>query len=283
MDWSKAKTVLIIAFIVTNLLLAYVVFIHKGEDTSYLTVQEGFIEDVKKLLAKKDIQVDCEIPKDISTMSKISIEYEVYEPEKIAKRFLGNYKKIEKDKDIYYQNEKETLRVVSNKKIVYENKSNNLSFYKLNKELTQSIVKDFLKNKGFNTDDFKLSNYKEKNGKYILEYTKVYKGILVEKSYMTFQIDKTGIKKFERFWINVTGENKENLNLETRPIIEPAPEVLLRLLSQKDLYGKTITDIRLCYYFPEKHSIGDWKSTVKGQTVPAWRIKFKDGTVVFLE
>ncbi|SHI16368.1 hypothetical protein [Sporanaerobacter acetigenes] len=74
MDWSKAKTILIIAFIVTNLLLAHVLFDNENIDEP--TIKEGFIENAVGLLQSKNIKVNCKIPNTQPSLSMMNVEYE---------------------------------------------------------------------------------------------------------------------------------------------------------------------------------------------------------------
>ncbi len=53
-----------------------------------------------------------------------------------------------------------------------------------------------------------------------------------------------------------------------------------------EVYGKTITDISICYYFdPQKHNyledLGEARQG--GRAVPAWRIQFSDGYKIFID
>ncbi|SHI16359.1 hypothetical protein SAMN02745180_02515 [Sporanaerobacter acetigenes DSM 13106] len=128
-------------------------------------------------------------------------------------------------------------------------------------------------------DDMKLSFIKNDNGIYYLEYTKIYEGLYVEKTYTKFEIDKCGVKRFERFWLN-TKEIGEN-----QIYISTAPKAILGLLTMEEAYGKTIEDISLCYYFdPSRHEdINDPKKTREGKAIPAWRIQFDDGSKILLD
>lgn len=277
MDWSKAKNILIIAFIITNLLLGYALIQAKKIHQPSLT--DEFVENVKNLLIEKNIKIEGEIPLDFSTLSLLTIEYEYYSPDKLAAILLGEYKKIDIDGVEYYKNEEAEFTILDNKKIVYERSSDGNNEKIPDKIKAINIAEDFLKKNGFSIEDMKLSDARESEDGFFLEYTKIYKNIYVEKTYTKFLIDSQGVKNFERYWINVI-ESSEN-NVE----ITPAPRALLSLLTMKEYYGKTIEDISICYYFdPTKHLIsGNPNNAKMGKAAPAWRIKFKTGEKIFLE
>lgn len=282
MDWNKAKNILIIAFIVTNLILLYVIIEDKNNSQTYLTVDQQFVEDVKDRLYLKDIKVDSDIPKEIPSMPLLYIEYEIYEnPEEIAKNFLGEYTIEEKDGITYYVNGNERVTVLNGKELVYENTSNNKmfkNFRNIQKEELEEIVVEFLIEHQLDEQDYQLTSYKQLNGEYHLRYTKLYNDMLVEISYMKFIIDERGIKSFQRQWIKSIEPIESNITMRA------APDALLRLLLKEEHYGKTIKDIKLCYYFdPQKQSVGSWKNVVKGKAGPAWMVVFDDDSREFLE
>ncbi|QIB27921.1 two-component system regulatory protein YycI [Caloranaerobacter azorensis] len=278
MDWSKAINILIIAFLITNLILVYVLVDNKRDDSAYLTIKEEFIREVKKLLLQKGIKIESDIPKAVPSLPLLTIEYEIQNPEKLAEKLLGNYSKDVVNGEILYKNGNKTLQIIDNKKIIYKNNSSIKIYDELDKNIVVSIAENFIKNNDFTEDDYELTDYSFNGKSYFLRYTKKSKDMLLEKSYMIFEIDNTGIKRFERLWFDFVKTS------ERKVTISSAPESLLRLLTMEDVYGKTIVQIDLCYYFdPVKHGTGDWKKTLKGQAGPAWRVKFNDGTLVFID
>ncbi|MTI70319.1 MAG: hypothetical protein FH751_08740 [Firmicutes bacterium] len=289
MNWSKAKNILILAFIITNILLVYVITENKHKENDPVT-NEQFIENVKDLLNENNIKLATDIPKNLPSMYLLNIEYENFEPDKLAIKFLEN-DKYNRKSTIYYENDKEVisvlyendlerLEILNKNYIKYENHRSNKKYRDLGKEQLDLIVSNFLKEKGLYKDDYKLTYHNVINGEHTLRYTKVYNDFFVEVSHMEFKINSSGVKEFQRKWPVVGELNDAEIK------IRPAPYALLRLLSKSDIYGKTITDISICYYFnPDMHSIGNIKNAKKGQAGPAWRIQFNDskGTVKFLE
>ncbi len=94
-----------------------------------------------------------------------------------------------------------------------------------------------------------LTFIKEENDTFYIEYSKLYNGVFVERAYTNFQIDGRGVKRFERVWLIV-----EDLG-ETEIYISTAPKAILALLDMEDVYGKTIENISLCYYFDPQNTI----------------------------
>lgn len=279
MDWSKAKNILIIAFIITNIFLAYVLINSRSTDVP--TVEDDFIKDVKSFLLEKNIKVAVDVPKEIPSLPLFRIKYEIYNPQDIASRFLGSKYTTETiEGKEYYINGNENVTVKNSNEIIYENTNIESKYNDLTSKEAESLAIKFINEKGFSTEDFKLSVISYEDQKYYIEYTKVIDDFYFEKSYMKFVIGPAGINEFERHWI----ESAESDDSTTVTVMS-APRALLKLLTIEEAHGKTIKEISICYYLdPEKHiGSSDSSNTKGGKATPAWRVIFDDGTKIFLE
>lgn len=281
MDWSKAKNILIISFILTNIFLAYVLFSVR-QDEEKIELQDEFIGYVVELLAKESIKVDTEVPKKIPSLPIVSVEYEVYDIEKTLKRFLDTYIEEFVDEKKVYRNDKKIVQFEeNNKKLIYKDSSliDDNGKTDITKLDAIKTAEDFITTHGFDLKNTKLSFVLEKDGIYKLFYNKVIDGIIVEQTDMTLEVSSQGVMSFERYWIKSIEREKQ--------ILKPtsAPKALLRLLARDEYHGKTIKKIEICYYFniddyKEDANLGDSKG---GLAVPTWRFVFQDGEKVFLE
>ena len=279
MNWSKAKSILIIAFVVTNLILGYVLL--SSEKQVETTTKESFIEDVIKLLDKKNIKIDGEIPREIPSLNTLSVEYENIDPYDINKRYFANEGKIESKgtgiTELVLDNE--SILIKNRKTILYQNTKEENKYEALSWETAEELALDFLGDRGYKTDDMKLSHIINENKSFILEFTKSHGDRYLETSTTIIEVDKRGIKSMERIWLNVLEEGERPRYINT------APKAILSLLSIEEFYGKTISDISLCYYFDpiEQDFINNPDDTKKGNTVPGWRVVFKDGTKTIID
>ena len=278
MDWSKAKSILIIAFIIVNIVVVYVVISQKPTEDPTLTYE--FIANVKNLLREKDISVAIDIPKIRPSLKSLIVEFEKANLEDLNRRYFNGNGAMEYDEDLQEAiMEDKSILVINERLIIYEDNSEEILYENIDKDKAIEISQDFIKKGGFNISDMKLTYFKEEQGVYYLEYSKIYDEVIIERAYTNFQIDKRGVKRFERLWLDPKelGENEI--------FISTAPKSLLNLLGMQEVYGKTITDISLCYYFdPEKHEyLQGFGETKQGKAVPAWRIQFNDGYKVFID
>ena len=75
LNWSKAKSILIIAFILTNVFLAANLLSEENKELS--TVKDSFVEDVLEILGRKNISVDAEIPDELPSLNMLNVKYEI--------------------------------------------------------------------------------------------------------------------------------------------------------------------------------------------------------------
>ncbi len=281
MDWSKSKNILIIAFIITNLFLAYVLFMTE-KDKYEIVVEDQLVIDVVKLLEKENIKIDTEIPRTSPNIPIISLEYEVYEPKKIVEKFLGNYKEeYIKEEKIYTNQQKNVAFEDNNKRIIYtdeslQNKSDNK---KISKKEALEKSEEFIVSHGFSLKDASLSFYSQKDEIHKIEYIKIINGIITEETNMQLEVSSEGVISFERYWVK--GIKRGTVSM----VASSAPKALLRLLTREEYYGKTIKQIDICYYFnADKYKKNiEFNNSTGGLATPAWRFIFEDGDKAFLE
>lgn len=277
MDWSKAKTILIIAFVITNLILGFVlVFNQTGKDPS---LSKDFIKEVERILMTKDIKLNTEIPSLVPSLKSLVVEYELIDYNgKNTSFFQGQGQVSRLEEGLLELNYKdESLKIKDGKILTYENRG------KRGRPLTSlgqadSLVKDFLTQRKLDIEGMELSSYKEEEGDYSLIYSKKYEDIHLEDTYVKVDLEGDKIRFLERKWLNVKSKG-DNLIY-----INSGPKALLDLISREEAYGKSIEEIDICYYFDPREELVEAPSRVrKGRTVPAWRIIMSDGEKIIID
>lgn len=286
LDWSKAKTILIVALLVVNLILASIYIIEREREREYELSKSELIDK----LSEKDILLNADIPNGESKLRELVVEYELYNANDINFDFFngeGTINKINEDLfEVYMQNE--TVTVINGKLLIYEAEktdSNQKSLYSSKIDLdnslenAQEIALNFLKDRGFRTDDMKITFSTVSEDGYYLLYSNTYGDNFVESSFTNFEIKDGKVFRMERTWLDVKNEGESILKTL------PAKKALLELLMREEVYGKEIIDISICYYFdPEKQDyFSRYKEVVEGKTIPAWRVQFSDGYKIILD
>jgi hypothetical protein len=284
LDWEKAKTILLIALIIVNLLIGGIFLIERIEEKSHEFEEAEVINKLKE----KEIELDVEIPTGSNELNGLVVEYEIYDANDINERFFDGEGYINYiNEDIYeVSHENEVVTVINGKLLIYEGEigiEENLDYGIMDSPNSSGganeIAMEFIKNRGFSTEDMELTFLSLTAEDSYLSYSNIFDGNYLETSFTTFEIRNGKVFKMERTWLDV---NKiEDVVLKTIP----AKKALLELLMREEVYGKTITDISICYYFdPEKQDyFSRYKEIVEGRTIPAWRIQFSDGYKIILD
>lgn len=287
MDWSKAKTILLIALVIVNLLLGSIYLLEKKEEKSHEFSEDELINK----LSQKDIKLSVDIPNGENELKGIVVEYEFYDANDINDRFFDEKGSIKYINDDLFEvsRQRETVTVINGKLLIYEEEKAETKpeekVYGAMKGLSNPLEKaneiamQFMKDRGFSTDDMKLTFSNLTEDGYYLAYSNIHDGNYIESSFTTFEIKDDIVFRMERTWLDI--KEIEDVVLKTIP----AKKALLELLMKEEVYGKEITDISICYYFdPEKQDyFSKYKEIIEGRTVPAWRIQFSDGYKIILD
>lgn len=89
MDWSKAKTILIWAFLLLDLFLGYQVYVSRNQHWFATETYQGYGGELEEVLAERKIQLQTEIPQETPTMNYLNAEYrplDSIDSEKLANR-----------------------------------------------------------------------------------------------------------------------------------------------------------------------------------------------------
>lgn len=279
MDWNKIKKILIIALIVANVGLFgysnYKNFKMRDESTRI-----DFVKEVTGLLKEKNIILDIKIPRRRKKLPSVLVSFETSSEEDIKNRYFDGKGKVDRPStdlaEISLNDE--YINLVNGRRVYYENRKEDKKYNIKNLEEAQKIATKFLLDKKYDTRDIYLSYYEEHDGKYFLNYTKVFENIPVESSYTNFIIDERGVMSMDRLWLNVIDKSDQKI------FLYPAPRALLSLLNKTEYYNKTIDKIIPCFYFnPEDQGyIEDITRAVNGRAIPGWKVKFSDGEYTVL-
>lgn len=280
MDWSKAKTILIVALLFANAILGYFVITDSMESNASGKAAADI--QVEELLQRRDITLQSEIPVTPESLMSITVEFERNEPYDINSRYFDGKGirelKGEEIEEIYRGYESVTIK--NGKLLIYENRDRMAVVTKaVELEAAENTAKEFLQERGYSSADMKLTYHQEEKGGYRLEYSKILENSYVEVGNTSFLIAGDTVKRMERTWLNTVEIQQSDLSLI------PAEKAILELLSIEQAHGKTVTDISLCYYFdPEKQNNYDgYQQATQGNAVPGWRIQFEDGTKLVLD
>ncbi len=270
MDWTKAKTILIIAFIITNAFLFYNLEKGSGFSENIPAVSEKTTEDVEEILESRGISLDGGIPTKTPEVASLEVGYSSVDAEAAAKSFLGEFKLV----DDVYESGKEKLMVIDGKRLIYENGLMNAGA-ESDHESAKTMAEEFLAEKGYSIEDAILDGIENKNGFVELKYVQSQKGLPLENGRMTIMVSGSGVAGFDRIWMEVFSEGES-----ARKVIPATKALLMAAEPLKESGGKEISKIVLTYLFDtKKTSLSKWQNIKSGTALPVWRIDLQNGSI----
>ncbi|WP_324825638.1 two-component system regulatory protein YycI [Sinanaerobacter sp. ZZT-01] len=248
MDWTKAKTILIIALLITNLIFL----------TSYFFTlkQPNFVEnDVTKnteeLLSAKKIYLEAEIPKKTPTMAVLSVKSNELKNE-IKQRALENQRPLS------------------------ENQTMDEDYISLSKE--------FIENCGVYDENVEFQSIKKENSKIYVRFKNVYEKIPIEESYMVCIIEDGKVIDFQRKWFDAIGfgETKKKVitasNALIKFMVNKEEDKKSSSLEGKAIQIKDISLVYWLYSYQLDHAV----STSEDTAFPAWRITYNNDEMEYI-
>lgn len=277
MNWEKAKTVLIVALLITDAFLAGILYMDRRR-VEPLENAPAFHRETKEMLADAGIKVEAEIPEDGDTLPVLDVAFETQTAEELNERFFHGKGKTDDrgDDEVIIAGPRAKLKVLDNRRFIYEADGTSNAF--LEKDEAEKSALAFLKERGFATDDMHLYYSETAGNRRRLIFTKTYKKNYVESAYTEVKMVGDKVVYMDRMWIDVLEETRE------REALPMATQSLLRLLSHKSLKGRTIKKIDPCYYFDPKEqgAVENLTHGTRGYATVAWRMELDGGEELVL-
>lgn len=295
MDWSKAKNVLIIAFIVTNVFLIYHIQSRLFRQEEIQLINDNHLSYVEQHLNDYGISLDTHIPKEIISLPILVVKYKTFDPDTIAEMFLGEGYRKETEfmghkglkKEIFKKQDKELI-IEGNKKLRYKNMSNEKKSYILNEKAVVKMSNDFLKEHKLMKEDIELDQIYygiqesfDDEPVYKIVYNQTYKNKFLGESYIHVYINHKGVVAVEAMLLEY-----EKTQQQRKKII-PATDALMMVMNtmiQENDEPISVKEIEVGYYFSPTYYIeSDWKDIDSGTAFPSWKITIQNGKTYFIE
>ena len=166
MDWTKAKTILIVALIATNLV---VIATYLYQTNAFKSDDQEMQEATIKLLESKNIFVETDIPKEHPRMPKLTVQFDKMNEDVINEQ-LSDQKAL-------------TLNELTDKKL---------------KEITAALIK----NCNLMTDNVTFDSIDRGANDIRVTYKNYIDGTAIEDSYIICTVSNGKITDLKRYWLN---------------------------------------------------------------------------------
>ncbi|HEY3365323.1 MAG TPA: hypothetical protein VGK74_09760 [Symbiobacteriaceae bacterium] len=277
MDWPKARAILLAAFTVVNLILAYSIWGPSGVFPGDVS-EASPAQQLDKLRATLlDLQVTLPstvaVPKTPAPMPFLKVEYR---PTPDYVRLPGEF--FQGTPGLKPEVDKES------KELIYRPGATGMAAREIkldNHRQVQEAVEEFMRNAVLMPQGATLSGITVLPGtdRVVVEYLPTFGGFSVFSGYVRVEVSARGIETVRQFWVEPRGYT------EAPPkAVRPAGEALLRLAGRLQAAKRghqTIREIRLGYYarplvLTQADVVNGW------DTVPVWRISLDTAEVYYI-
>jgi regulatory protein YycI of two-component signal transduction system YycFG len=274
MDWARAKTILITAFIITNIFLAYNVWQTKYYGYHSERISDRSISQVVEILQDKGIQVNASVPKDIYVDGILTVEYMEIDTDKLFSAVFGDNctYPAPRDDSVKFVEGGKILEVKNNKEIFYNNLDlRNTPMNGLAEQQAVKIGENFLREYNLYKDTMTVDSIQPIENGYYLSYAQQYKNKPLEVSVVELEITSGGVYSMHMLWLDPVKMHSE------RTKIVHALDALIKVAGRREVADNApvvIDSISLVHYF-------DWETAKEGEALPAWKISV-DGEAYYV-
>lgn len=277
MNWSRAKTILIVVFLIADIFLFSVTY--KG---SIETTNTNSISQVVMHLEKQGIKIESIIPDKGISCPLLNVKYKYFDENEALNTFFYSAQNIDIKRDDF-------RTVMNNDGIFLEMKNNGELFY-LNKNMTEeedevlnekqalNKMEEFLDKLDINLNELYSSHKTVEDGHVKMKYTQGYKNMFLDNTYMEIKASNKGVTYLKMLWFESIKSGKTK-----KDVISPV-KVLMKLSEVFKDNEKTVTveEISQGYLFGlniEQVKEFDVKTVEEGAAIPVWRIKTDMGYI----
>lgn len=285
MDWQRARAILLVAFAVVNLVLAYSLW---GPEGKLLALAEPSnrvqIEQLRTRLSDRGLVLPpgVVLPTTPSPMRFLRVEYSsnLTFSDPSYELFVGEFPEAPGRRGSYLVHSSIDPET---KALVFEPSATGQAAHEVkldNRTQVRQVAEDYLRNQLYMPADARLSGVFPRDDGMMVEFVPHYQGLPVYSGYIRVDLSTRGVERITLFWANPVGYK------EMPPkAVRPAAEALLRLAGHLERTGeraRTILDVRLGYYSgplitaPVSDGLNAW------DTVPVWRITLDNGKVYYI-
>ena len=263
MDWSKAKSILIMVFLVLNIFLAgNLIYIDSSTKAS-----KDSIEALKQVLSGKGVRIDCEVPGASGNLGMLNYEKSKFNRNKLVGKLIGP--DFGQNVTDYYSAGSKNLIFKNDNTFVYTDTNPKSSADIKNSNSAEKYLKNYLSGTGIPVKSYVLDLYNENPDRSIkITLVQKYRSYLIFDNYIEAQITNEGIKMLNVSFKKVDALTNNKTNL--KPILN------ILLTSFKDNNDLIITQINLGF---QGYNI---ESGVKEYYErPVWRVRSNKGDMIF--
>lgn len=273
MDLSKAKTILILAFLLLNLFLSYRLWLSPQPLQASHALSGEDLEKVRDLLRAAGYELTVPIPRQAPRLSLLHVSRESQLAAAWAEIFLGAGvpEPVAANGLTVFTKGESSVTVAPSGQVVFRSaatRKNSLT----NLEENRLLAERFLQERGLWREDLKLdfSWPRDAEGGSFFRYVQTYQGFPLFFSTVEVLAASGQVSEVKIYLVASQGLSSKEIQ-----VISALEAVQIFVEQPRSLPAQKIVDISLGY-FSEDYDAERW------ETVPVWRIASADGSAVYI-
>lgn len=269
MDWSRAKTILIVVFLAIDIFLGYVILSESSGSAGH--VDSESLARITAYLADKGVDVKGSIPDRKKEMASINVKYKLFRKDAVMAALFpegGNVTETIGINTVSLQAAAIRAEIKDNRELTYTDSSIRPSEVIDEKNCSRKVG-EFLASLGIK-DDADTRRVENAGGYLRMVYNQTFNGAQIYNSHMEFYVNNSGIHKARIVWFETVRQVGKKMD-----VISPAIALLHVTKHNKDnlLPSREVLEVQQGYYFGTGvNEQVDASIVEEGTAFPVWKI-----------
>lgn len=275
MNWNKAKSILLICFLIIDVVLLSMYLKRLGEGEKDLSISKA---DAIELLSKQGIAVDEAQLKDGGGYKGLIVRYHDFDIDRANQIFFDGKAELDDRYELkILAMDDRSVSISQGNLFSYMDASEETRYPELDEKLAKSIAEKFIDENSLNIRDLVFDGVYKDEGAYQVHYAIKHDESYLENSFVNFTIDKRGIRRLDMMYLEYINEEDEEM------LLGDVKDKILSIIDKPEVQDKSIASIDMCYYLDEVTLDQSYELKItRLRAKPHWRITFTDGYKMIL-
>ena len=274
MNWNKAKSILLVCFLIIDAVLL-TMYMKKNKDGGSLSISK---DDAIEILKAQEININEKELKKGGEYKGYILKYYDFDLDKINKNFFNGEAELDDRYDLKLLTMGDKSVSLSQGTLFsYMDASEEEKYPDMSMDKAIELANDFMRDKELMIRGMVFDGAYLDEDSYQVHFAVKHDDIYLENSFINFTIDKRGVRRVDAMCLEYINTEDELFTLSD------VKDKILSIIDKPEVKGKTIDKVDMCYYLDQVtlDQASELKIT-RLRAVPHWRITFSDGYKMIL-